>query len=63
MGAGGVWEVCRGYVILIMASYYNKRVGECGCVRVVCGRCADLFELYCIWIMASYIIDIRKTEK
>ena len=34
-----------------------------GGVRVKCGRCADLFELYCIWIMASYIIDIRKTEK
>ena len=34
--------------------------GEGGGVRVVCGRCADLFELYCIWIMAFYIIDIRK---
>ena len=53
--------MCRRYVVLIMASYYNKQVGagECGWVRLVGGRRADLFELYCIWIMASYIIENR----
>ena len=48
MGAG-VWvRVCGcGWV----------QVGVGRCAGEVCGRCADLSELYNIWMLASYIIE------